>query len=467
MMRWFVVAIAVILCISPLFPCAHAVDLSRANGQLYIELEYSGRALSGIDVSICRVADVTETGGQAAYTLTGVFAPGNTLNADGVMTAQENSVLAKTLDARATANNIARTVVTTSATGEALFSGLTSGMYLVAQANAANAAYLMAPVLVPVPYYNDKGWSFVVTAYPKTEPVKDPPTTSSVSVQKIVAGDRPTENGSFQFTLTARDNAPMPSGSSNGIKTVTLRGEGEISFGDITYTQPGTYVYTVAELAVGEKGYTYDNSVYTLTVVITGAYGTMTVQSKRLEKDGVLYDKAVFTNRYRQEEPGTDKVVISGSKTWQHGANKPENYPQSIMINIIGNNQIVLQWVVTEAEHWSWSFILDKYDANGREIVYTVDEFAVPNYVKRIDGYNVINTYSPGAPGEPTPTPGPGVPGTPKPGGDEDIDKPKTPTSPPSTGDDSNLWLWVYLLAASTFTLGLVARGSRRKHRIK
>ena len=97
----------------------------------------------------------------------------------------------------------------------------------------------------------------------------DPP------VQKTVSGN-PGTNGLFTFSLTAQNPAnPMPSGSSNGVKTLTISGSGAGEFGTWVYDQPGVYIYTIAEVNSGLAGYTYDTTVYTITDTVTSSGGVL------------------------------------------------------------------------------------------------------------------------------------------------------------------------------------------------
>ena len=74
---------------------------------------------------------------------------------------------------------------------------------------------------------------------------------------------------SFTFTLTAKSpaNAPMPAESGNvatATKTNTLA-----KFGEIEYTEPGTYTYTIKETDDHVPGITYDTDEHTVTVVVS------------------------------------------------------------------------------------------------------------------------------------------------------------------------------------------------------
>ncbi|MCL2546609.1 MAG: Cna B-type domain-containing protein [Oscillospiraceae bacterium] len=100
-------------------------------------------------------------------------------------------------------------------------------------------------------------------------------------------------------------------------------------------------------------------------------------------------------------EPSRETVVIQGAKTWEHGSLSPRYHPNSITIVIRADGQIVLQRVITSSDHWSWAFMLDKYDADGNEIVYMIEELPVPGYTTTINGFDITNTFDPSASGRP------------------------------------------------------------------
>lgn len=64
------------------------------------------------------------------------------------------------------------------------------------------------------------------------------------------------------------------------VETVKNDKDGKIRFSDIEYTQPGTYTYTIVEVKGEDKYITYDESVKSVTVVVTGADGKLTAEVK-------------------------------------------------------------------------------------------------------------------------------------------------------------------------------------------
>lgn len=103
---------------------------------------------------------------------------------------------------------------------------------------------------------------------------------------------------------------------------------------------------------------------------------------------------------------GTDeKVLIEGTKTWQHGDNAPSNYPHSITVIVRADGVMSERFTISEAEDWRWSFEVPKYNEDGKEITYTIDEVDVSNYTATVNGYHLTNTYNPSVIPSPTPPP--------------------------------------------------------------
>ena len=261
-----------------------------------------------------------------------------------------------------------------------------------------------------------------------------PVITDSVRVKKTIASER-TPVETFEFIMTANDNAPMPDGSS-AVKTITVTGAGEADFGAVTYTRPGIYTYTVTELNSGADGWAYDTTVYTYTVEIEEQSGAMTVKSRTLVKADTPVDIAEFVNRYDADRV-PDKVEIIGEKTWDHGTLDPKYHPKSITVLVKVDGATVAQHLVTADQHWTWIFRLPKYDGQGNEIVYTIDEVKEPGYTKVIDGYDIKNTYDPG---DPDTHDGP-LPG--------DSDDPKT-------GNDISAMVWLMMILVIVSTLSMI-----------
>jgi pilin isopeptide linkage protein len=132
--------------------------------------------------------------------------------------------------------------------------------------------------------------------YVPTEPGLMP----DYSVVKTVTGN-PSNNSTFTFRLADQDpTQPMPAGSVSGVKTITTTGSGTASFGKWSYTQPGTYYYTVSEVIPSppETGYTYDTAVYTITDTVTDAGGQLTLSRVVTNASYSTVTSFTFINRY-------------------------------------------------------------------------------------------------------------------------------------------------------------------------
>ena len=90
-----------------------------------------------------------------------------------------------------------------------------------------------------------------------------------------------------------------------------------------------------------------------------------------------------------------EKVSVEGSKTWNDEENQDGKRPSSITVRLFADGTEVTSKEVTANDNWSWSFEnLDKYK-DGAEIVYTISEDAVTDYITVVDGYNITNTHTP------------------------------------------------------------------------
>lgn len=277
------------------------------------------------------------------------------------------------------------------------------------------------------PDYN--GFDIVNTYIPPVE-------VTLPSVIKAVEGDEAPEEH-FTFCMTAQDGAPMPEETSGRFLTVQITGSGEAPLGTIRYTKAGTYRYTVTESANDTSGWIYDPAVYTITVTVTEENGALQADTA-ITKDGAPAGSLAFVNRYDGGPPLQDTTVIEGQKIWHHGSNPEENRPDSIIVLVYADGTLVLQQQVTAENNWHYRFELPKYNDEGEEILYTIDEAEAEHYDKAVDGYDLVNTYHPDSPPDPS-----------------------DPDGSPQTGDNSHLGLWIFLLIASS--CGLIVTTRRRR----
>src|SRR5699024_17843 len=84
------------------------------------------------------------------------------------------------------------------------------------------------------------------------------------------------------------------------------------------------------------------------------------------------------------------ETEVTGTKTWldDDSADRPE----SITVLLLANGEQVDEVDVTAESDWKYSFTeLPKYDDQGVEITYTVDEESVEGYEKSIEGNDITN----------------------------------------------------------------------------
>lgn len=131
--------------------------------------------------------------------------------------------------------------------------------------------------------------------------------TVDIPVCKQVVGDTPKTDDACTFVLKAVDGAPMPDGSVSGTKSVQVAGEGDVSFGQIGYTDLGEYRYTISEAKGNNQRYAYDMTVYSADVQVAwkDEVGGQMVATLYLAKEDGMYkqEKALFTNRYTMPTP--------------------------------------------------------------------------------------------------------------------------------------------------------------------
>lgn len=180
------------------------------------------------------------------------------------------------------------------------------GLYLVKQKTVHVAWHSFSPFLVIMPEAVEGGYEYDVKAMPKTWKLStaklDPPVRKVITDQY---GNSITSDEKFEFVMTPSADAPMPEGTAAGTPKTVTAGAGEIEFGEISYTTVGgPYVYTFTEKTGSNARWTYDDSVYTMTVnVIRNAEDKLEAQ-KTITKNGAEVSIVEFKNSYRKSSGG-------------------------------------------------------------------------------------------------------------------------------------------------------------------
>ncbi|WIY59346.1 Cna B-type domain-containing protein [Bacillus arachidis] len=99
-----------------------------------------------------------------------------------------------------------------------------------------------------------------------------------------------------------------------------------------------------------------------------------------------------ITNTYKN----TETTELSGKKVWDDYNNKFGKRPESITVQLLQNGTEFKNQEVKadQAGNWNFSFTdLSKYDEQGNEYKYTVNEVKVNDYETKVEGTTITNTY--------------------------------------------------------------------------
>jgi len=239
----------------------------------------------------------------------------------------------------------------------------------------------------------ENGFSFTITNTYSATPVSvDPP------VKKVIEGtDELYNKGDFTFKI---ENTVAPEGVTAPMpKNTTIKNiaeyerpepdmKGFYEFGNIVFTIPGTYTYTVTESGSAPCVTNDKESTKTITFTVT--------QNNAGElKVTPTTDSAVFTftNVYAD-------VSATVKKVWDDKDNQDGKRPDSITVTLSNGE------VVTLSEKNDWTATVDKlpkFDANGEPITYAWTEGDMPEgYTLKGDPEvkgtvtTLTNSYTPG-----------------------------------------------------------------------
>ena len=202
------------------------------------------------------------------------------------------------------------------------------------------------------------------------------------------------QGGEFAFVLTEYNQNNTKTGrtwrvtnDANGAAVITLDYPYDDINGFNNYLNK-TYTYKLSE-EQGTGQYQYDTKEYTFTVGFdyneTDTGKTLKPEIKQTEYANATF---AFTNKM-------ETVNVAGRKTWNDANDQDGVRPDSIIINLMKNGQVLQSKTVTAEDDWAWNFEnLPKYE-NGNEINYTITEDAVENYTTIYRGYDVENQYTP------------------------------------------------------------------------
>ena len=134
-------------------------------------------------------------------------------------------------------------------------------------------------------------------------PYKASPAKGEIIVQKILDGRKWTTDDEFEFTISADPGTPMPLNSS--IYIFKNDKDHTKSFGEIQFTKPGTYTYTITEIEGDDDDIIYDTEPHKITIeVVDDGNGKLVAKS-----GSALIQKIKITNSY---DPEKEKKVKTG-----------------------------------------------------------------------------------------------------------------------------------------------------------
>ncbi len=255
---------------------------------------------------------------------------GETIRVYDLMQGDEYSVSELTTKGDESNGNVLASIVNT-ATGSADESVLPAGFRLVSrraggeeQSGTGNAIEGTIAALVDgnIPESNKLEFTNNYSANRVTLDAQ-----SGLRANKVLKGRDWAAGDTFTAQLTAEDGVPMPKGARSKVATVELTMKAQTAtFGDITYTKPGTYAYTIKEVVpgsdAGADGISYSAASYTATVVVednhAGALVVTSVKVTQVRDDAGAETKkevtekvATFTNHYDEHEKD---IIIHAQK---------------------------------------------------------------------------------------------------------------------------------------------------------
>ena len=136
-------------------------------------------------------------------------------------------------------------------------------------------------------------------------------TKASFGLTKVLEGRDWTDEDKFEFGLTSENNAPMPESTT----AIATKGHAAVGFGEITYNEPGTYVYRVSEKHAGTTvdGIAYSKNVAEFTVTVKpNVKGELEASVKKTSGE------TEFKNTYATnpaESSVTDQIAVAKALT--------------------------------------------------------------------------------------------------------------------------------------------------------
>ena len=212
------------------------------------------------------------------------------------------------------------------------------------------------------------------------------PELTSVSVKKVW-NDQSNAAGMRKPIQVQLYADGKPADVENPIVTLsTADGASHTWTGLKKYANGKKITYTVEELAVPEG--------YTMTRSGDAASGFVITNSIKLGKLEIQKKFEVQPMEEKTEEL-EELMDVTVRKVWDDNNNKDLNRPASITVHLYAGGKEIQQATLTEAGGWTYTFKdLPKYEHN-LTVRYYVTEDPVDMYVSEINGFTIVNRYTP------------------------------------------------------------------------
>ena len=200
-------------------------------------------------------------------------------------------------------------------------------------------------------------------------------TSTKINLEKVLSGIDQNLAKEFEFVLSDKDGE---------IQTVKIKGSGKAEFDEIKFEKVGEYTYTVKEVKGNAKGYTYDESEYTVIINVSDEDAKLKAEIS-YKKDGAEADAIIFENSYKPEDViygcADCKVPIAVKKVLEKRDLKDKEFKFNVYLGgelvATGYNtadgKIVLDKGITLNEAGKYNFVI-KEDTAEREQDITYDE---------------------------------------------------------------------------------------------
>ena len=332
--RCGVMLLALLFCVSLLLSASaenreisipvSGIDLQHMGSVRVLVKDAEGNPVPGGTLQlflVARIADGEE--GRQVHELTEAFSGWDGTAADLI----SDQTCAESLAAYVEHNRTECLVSAENTEGSVTFNNIAPGVYLVRQSVEAEGYETMMPFLAFLPVLEGDRLIYDIEASPKPV-VMRPPGAVEITAEKsveVVSGRAP-QDTVFSFVLKALDqNAPLPRNASAVYDqearsmTVSRTGPGEICFGSLTLLQSDAgrrYEYEIREVQGSAAHYSYDYTVYKLSVSVagTGDGGSLIVTKTITDGSGNTVDEMVFRNYY--EGGNTPSIPRTGQLWW-------------------------------------------------------------------------------------------------------------------------------------------------------